>query len=50
MMTSFLSFLGGLQPENVALLVISLPIFWYLLRNVRRLSAEAQNSSPGVAV
>ena len=50
MLISFLSFLNGVQGENVAFLVISLVILWYLLRNIRRLAAEAQNSSPSVAM
>ena len=36
-----------LAPIAVVTLVLSLLILWYLLRNVRRLAAEAQASSPG---
>jgi hypothetical protein len=42
-LTSLLSLLNGLQGRTIAILAISLLILWYLLRNVRRLAAEAQN-------
>ena len=49
-LTSLLSFLNGLQARTVAFLAVTLLILWYLLRNVRRLAGEAQNSPPIVAV
>ena len=45
-LTSLLSLLNGVQIETVVVLGISLLILWYLLRNVRRLAAEEQHSSP----
>jgi hypothetical protein len=41
-LTSLLSLMNGLQAGTIAVLAISLLILWYLLRNVRRLAAEAQ--------
>jgi hypothetical protein len=42
-LTSLLGLLNGMHPGTIALLGISLLILWYLLRNVRRLAAEAQS-------
>lgn len=39
----------GFSPAEVGFLVVGLLILWYLLRNVRRLAAEAQVASPEVA-
>lgn len=47
-LTSLLSLLNGLQIGTIVVLGISLLILWYLLRNVRRLAAEAQYSSQTV--
>lgn len=41
-----LSLLNGVQGVTVFVLVISLLILWYLMRNVRRLAAEAQQPPP----
>jgi len=38
---------GSLAPVAVFTLVLSLLILWYLLKNVRRLAAEAQVASSG---
>jgi hypothetical protein len=48
-LTSSLSLLNGLQGRTIAFLTISLLILWYLLKNVRRLAAEAQNTPPKLA-
>jgi hypothetical protein len=45
-LTSLLGLLNGMKPGIVAFLGISLLILWYLLRNVRRLAAEAQHPPP----
>jgi len=45
-LTSLLTLLNGVQIGTIVVLGISLLILWYLLRNVRRLAAEAQHSSP----
>jgi hypothetical protein len=42
-----LGLLEGLAPVAVITLILSLLILWYLLKNVRRLAAEAQGSSAG---
>jgi hypothetical protein len=42
-----LSLLHGFSSGGLVILVVSLLIFWYLLRNVRRLAAQAQVSSSG---
>jgi hypothetical protein len=42
-----LGLLEGLAPVALITLILSLLILWYLLKNVRRLAAEAQGSSPG---
>lgn len=42
-----LGLLEGLAPVAAITLILSLLILWYLLKNVRRLAAEAQGSSPG---
>jgi len=42
-----LGLLEGLAPIAVVTLVLSLPILWYLLKNVRRLAVEAQASVSG---
>ena len=42
-----LGLLEGLAPVAVITLILSLLILWYLLKNVRRLAAEARASSPG---
>jgi hypothetical protein len=42
-----LSLLGGLSPASLGILVITLLILWYLLKNVKRLAAEAQIVSSG---
>ena len=47
-LASLLSLLNGVQFGTIVVLGISLLILWYLLRNVRRLAAEAQYSSPAV--
>jgi hypothetical protein len=39
--------LEGLAPVALITLILSLLILWYLLKNVRRLAAEAQVSSAG---
>ena len=44
-----LGLLEGLAPVALITLILSLLILWYLLKNVRRLAAEAQGSSPGAA-
>jgi hypothetical protein len=44
-----LGLLEGLAPVAVVTLLLSLLILWYLLKNVRRLAAEAQASSSGTA-
>jgi hypothetical protein len=44
-LTFLLSLLNGVQPGAIVVIVISLLILWYLLRNVRRLSAEAHQSA-----
>jgi hypothetical protein len=44
-----LSLLQGVAPVALVTLILSLLILWYLLKNVRRLSTEAQVPSPGVA-
>jgi len=41
-----LSLLNGVQGVTIFVLVISLLILWYLLRNVRRLAAEAKQPAP----
>ena len=46
--TSLLGLLNGVQIGTIVVLAVSLLILWYLLRNVRRLTAEAQHSSPTV--
>jgi hypothetical protein len=49
-LSSTLSFLGGGGVTAVVVLAVTLLILWYLLRNVRRLAAEAHVSpSTGVA-
>jgi hypothetical protein len=45
-LTFLLSLLNGVQPGAIVVIVMSLLILWYLLRNVRRLSAEAHQSAP----
>ncbi|OLB22087.1 MAG: hypothetical protein AUH15_07480 [Acidobacteriales bacterium 13_2_20CM_55_8] len=45
-LTFLLSLLNSVQPGAIVVIVISLLILWYLLRNVRRLSAEAHQSAP----
>ena len=45
-LTFLLSLLNGVQPGAIVVIVISLLILWYLLRNVRRLAAEAHQSAP----
>jgi glycerol-3-phosphate acyltransferase PlsY len=42
-----LGLLEGLAPVAAITLILSLLILWYLLKNVRRLAAEAQGSSTG---
>jgi predicted membrane channel-forming protein YqfA (hemolysin III family) len=42
-----LGLLEGLAPVAVVTLLLSLLILWYLLKNIRRLAAEAQASSSG---
>ena len=42
-----LGLLEGLAPIAVVTLLLSLLILWYLLKNIRRLAAEAQASSAG---
>jgi hypothetical protein len=42
-----LGLLEGLAPVAVITLILSLLILWYLLKNVQRLAADAQASSPG---
>jgi hypothetical protein len=42
-----LGLLEGLAPIAVVTLLLSLVILWYLLKNIRRLAAEAQVSSAG---
>jgi hypothetical protein len=42
-----LGLLEGLAPVALITLILSLLILWYLLKNVRRLAAEALGSSPG---
>jgi predicted exporter len=44
-----LGLLEGLAPVAVITLILSLLILWYLLRNIRRLAAEAQGASSGTA-
>lgn len=44
-----LGLLEGVAPVAVITLIFSLLILWYLLRNVRRLAAEAQAASSGTA-
>jgi len=41
-----LNLAGGVQARAVVFLILGLLICWYLLRNVKRLSAEARGSSP----
>lgn len=49
-LSSTLSFLGGGGVTAIVVLAVTLLILWYLLRNVRRLAAEARLSpSTGVA-
>lgn len=49
-LSSTLSFLGGGGVTAIVVLAVTLLILWYLLRNVRRLAAEANLSPPtGVA-
>jgi hypothetical protein len=43
-LSSTLSFLGGGGVSAIVILAVTLLILWYLLRNVRRLAAEAQLS------
>jgi hypothetical protein len=45
-----LGLLEGLAPVALFTLVLSLLILWYLLKNVRRLAAEAQVASSEAAV
>jgi hypothetical protein len=45
-LTSLLGLLNGVRVENIVVLAIALLIVWYLLRNVRRLAVEAQQSPP----
>jgi predicted membrane channel-forming protein YqfA (hemolysin III family) len=45
-LTFLLSLLNGVQPGAIVVIVISLLILWYLLRNVRRLAGEAHQSVP----
>lgn len=42
-----LGLVEGLAPVAVFILVLSLLILWYLLKNVRRLAAEAQAGASG---
>jgi hypothetical protein len=42
-----LGLVEGLAPVAVVTLLLSLLILWYLLKNIRRLAAEAQASSSG---
>lgn len=44
-----LGLVEGLAPVAVFILVLSLLILWYLLKNVRRLAAEAQAGTTGSA-
>ena len=44
-----LSLLQGISPVGLVPLILALLILWYLLKNVRRLAAEAQVVSPGGA-
>jgi hypothetical protein len=44
-----LSLLQGLSPVGLVTLILTLLILWYLLKNVRRLAAEAQVASSGAA-
>lgn len=44
-----LGLLEGVAPVAAITLILSLLILWYLLRNVRRLAAEAQAASSGTA-
>jgi len=44
-----LSLLQGISPVGLVPLILALLILWYLLKNVRRLSAEAQAISSGGA-
>jgi hypothetical protein len=45
-LTFLFSILNGVHSEAIVVLAISLLILWYLLRNVRRLAAEASHSAP----
>lgn len=47
-LSSLLSFLAGAGVTAIVVLAVTLLILWYLLRNVRRLAAEAQPSPTGV--
>jgi hypothetical protein len=50
LLSSALSFLGGGGVTAIVVLAVTLLILWYLLRNVRRLAAEAHlTPSTGVA-